>query len=241
VQPEFTFPNRDRDEEGLWESVKRVVAESQSATPALLLRHLPIHPDRARELIQALEDAGYVSEQPQGKINGPDPRRVFLPKPARKPREGGRTSRHEDDEGHRHEDATEDRDAKIYTKAMQRYTENIELITKYEKNPAYKDMFEADALKDLHERIQKEVWPLYEKRLAALNKDKPEDEKIARVEDMPASERRVLVDPIDRSYTQEYISSSGKVASDELYAALTLARLKAVGKLRKPTKPAGRK
>jgi hypothetical protein len=124
-----------------------------------------------------------------------------------------------------------------YTKALRRYEDNLKLIDRYETDPNYNGMFEAARLKALHDEIQSEAWPLYEARLAELNDGKADDEKIASVEKMPADERRKIVDPIDQAHTQAYIAANGHDSSDELKRALTLARLKAVGKLQKPRKP----
>lgn len=108
------------------------------------------------------------------------------------------------------------------------------LIERYEKDPAHGRLFDVAALESLHTAIQEAAWPLYEARLAKLNADKPDDEKIASVEAMPAREKRPIIGPIDASYTHQYITSRGGSESNELMKALTLARLKAVGKLQKP-------
>jgi hypothetical protein len=148
-------------------------------------------------------------------------------------------------------DAVKSREQVTYEKRLERYEQDLALIEQLQRDTTYGSLVDdVNALEVLHRAIQDEAWPLYEDRMNELNEQTEEDNEglgddekqplIASPDKIPAGDKRLIVDPIDARHTTMFAARrlpNGTPVPPNILRIVTLARLKAVGKLNKPIPP----
>lgn len=146
----------------------------------------------------------------------------------------------------------------------EKYNDKLDKGVRFLDDETYGHLFDVEKLVRLHSRIQAEAGPLYNAELATMNTEVatqnaeiaaqnaqiekrnrilpadqqlpllPEITEFIEIDDIPASKRREIVDPIDARITSGY---AGDGTPSEVLESLTLARLAAKGKLKAPEGP----